>query len=102
MGHPCQTYLVTFMFKIRVNQMTKVSKREKSMIGEFDQTRAFLRQCMAGVVTGEINHQAAKDVAMLAQAQNYNMALEANMFPKHGRGESSQKLLNSASVLAGE
>jgi len=73
--------------------------RKESMLGEFDQTRSFLRNCMAGIVTGEINHVQAKDIAMLAQQQNYNMALEATLFPETERGISSSKLLESASAL---
>lgn len=79
-----------------------VDDRQTTMEGEFSQTRAFLRQCMNSVVHGELNHQRAQDIAMLAKQQNYNMALEATLFPRDARGVSSQKLLDAASVLISE
>ena len=71
-----------------------------TMEGEFKQTRAFLRAAMAGVVTGEVNHQKAKDIALLAQQQNYNMAMEATLFPKEARGLPSSELIAQANKLA--
>lgn len=79
--------------------MKKIKIESDGMEAEFQQTRAFLRKCMASVVTGEINHQAAKDIAMLAQAQNYNMALESTILPRGNNGSVSPLLLDAASAL---
>jgi len=73
--------------------------RKQTMQGEFDQTRSFLRQCMAAVVRGDINHQQAKDVALLAQQQNYNMALEMALFGS--KPQATKELLQAADRLAG-
>jgi len=82
------------MNKDKTNQLA----RRQSMQGEFDQTRAFLRQCMSAVVTGELNHVQAKDVAMLAQQQNYNMALEATLFPSESKIVKSAELIEPATA----
>lgn len=73
--------------------------KKENMEEEFQKTRQFLRACMQGVVNGEINHQMAKDIGFLAQQQNYNMALEATLFPQEKRGIASKEILAVASNL---
>lgn len=80
----------------------EINNRVKAMEGEFDQTRAFIRQCMADVATGSLSHPMAQDIIALANAQNHNMALEATMFPRNNRGEPSSKLLELADNMVVE
>ena len=80
----------------------KKRARRLSMQNEFDHTRDFLRQCMAAIVKGELSHQQAGDIVDLAQQQNYNMALEATLFPGESKPIEAKGLVKIAAKLVGD
>jgi len=79
---------------------TLKTKRAKAVSQEFTDTRAFLRQCMAAVVTGGLTHTQAQDIALLAQQQNYSVVIENAIIPLSTNKIEPKSLIHAAKELA--